>query len=378
MKKGNTRGYYPGRRRMTIPVHIMAWTVLFLINYVFIKNYRIDFDIKYHILIWFLYLLIFYVNYSFLMPRFFFRKKLYVYAGFSILLLIGVYLIRTPLERTHFEKVIHDQQPQMHLQPVHPIPDMPPPEMKGFHKYDAGPGRPKRAPFLHFSFYSLILVFLSSITVRFIQKWQDDEKSNAEIEKERISTELSFLKQQVNPHFLFNALNSIYSMTLSTSNTAASDAILKLSSILRYMLYDTEQKKVNLADEVAVLSDYIDLQKIRLASNVEVNFHQKGDLKNHKIAPLLLLPLIENAFKHGVDNVQNCYIDIMLTMEEDDLEFLVRNRIISKNTEQKEDSGIGIRNIRRRLDLLYSGRYFFDIRKDEEVFSVLLQLNLKL
>jgi two-component system, LytTR family, sensor kinase len=358
-----------------LPLHLLIWCLLLLVNFFFLKNYRITFDPAYHAFIWSIYLVVFYVNYIWLMPYFFFRRKILLYVSLSLMLLSGSLLVRNQLDMNHFEKIFKDDEefrgkqhePFKSREMDHPPFDkrMPPP--KG--------GMPKGKPMPHFSFYSLILFYLAGISLRFVQKWQDDEKRNREIERENISTELSFLKQQVNPHFLFNALNSIYSLTLSTSKPA-SYAILKLSAILRYMLYETEHKTVSVMDEITIIGDYIDLQRMRLPETVKVNYNFMGDMTRYKIAPLLLLPIVENAFKHGVDNVKPSSIDIMIATSEDRLEMQVKNRIVAKPHTEGTDSGIGLKNIRRRLDLLYHDRFYFDIEQSGDFFTVTLQIKL--
>lgn len=222
----------------------------------------------------------------------------------------------------------------------------------------------------------LFIIVLASISFRFIRKWQDDEKVKFEIDKERISNELSFLKQQVNPHFLFNAINSIYSLSLS-GNPSASDAILKLSSIIRYMLYETDRKFVTLKNEIEIIEDYIELQKLRITEKVKLTFQVSGDSGPYSIAPLLLIPLIENAFKHGIDNVSNSFIDINIEIKEDALNLRIRNSIISRTETNTEKSGIGIKNIIRRLELLYPKAHTFNSSRDDGYFLVILRLALK-
>jgi len=358
-----------------IPIHLLIWGGLFFINFIFLNNYRIKFDINYHILIWLIYICVFYINYLFLMPYFFFRKRFFIYIICSLAFFAGAQLFRGELDRNHFDRIFREE-------PIGTKPDtflpgrMPPPPMMR----ENGPPGVRRKPggfrFMHFSSYGIILVYLASISIRFIQKWQDDEKRNAEIDKERISNELLFLKQQVNPHFLFNALNSIYSMTINTSKSA-SGAILKLSSILRYMLYETENKMVDLYDEISIIGDYVALQKLRLPENVRLNYVVKGEIENRKIAPLFLIPLIENAFKYGADNIGESFIDIVLTISEGKLELLVRNQVVGRTMRMEKDSGIGIKNIKRRLDLLYPGNYFFNIDQNNDIFTVLLQIKLQ-
>lgn len=222
----------------------------------------------------------------------------------------------------------------------------------------------------------LFMIVLASISLRFIQKWQDDEKMKSEIEKEKISTELSFLKQQVNPHFLFNAINNIYSLSLSR-HPSTSDAILKLSSIIRYMLYETDKKFVTLNNEIQVIKDYIELQKLRITERVKLTFNINGNTELYSIVPLLLIPLIENAFKHGVDNVNNSFIDINIMIMDDTLHLEIKNSIVPKPAADANESGIGIKNIIRRLELLYPQAYFFNTVRDNDCFHVLLKLKLK-
>jgi LytS/YehU family sensor histidine kinase len=217
---------------------------------------------------------------------------------------------------------------------------------------------------------------LLAFSFRLIEKWQDDEKQKVKLEKEKVSTELSFLKQQINPHFLFNSLNSIYSLSISKSETTP-DSILKLSSILRYVLYESEKELVFLHDELQTIKDYIELQKLRLTEMVTVNYKVEGISENKKIEPLLLIPIIENAFKYGVDNIKKSFIDINIKIREGKIELEVSNKIVAIADKNKTDSGIGIKNIKRRLDLLHGNNYEFDIKEENNVFSVRLKLNLK-
>jgi two-component system LytT family sensor kinase len=354
--------------------HIIAWTLLFILNIAFIKNYRIQFDLNYHIITWLIFIGIFYFNYLVLMPMLFFKRSFILYILISLFMLTGLVTVRQGVDKKHFEKVFRTE-----IQNEHPSPEefgrrnMPmPPDFK--HPPPDYP-KPQKMPRPLFSLYGLVLFFLASMLIRFFEKWQQDEKRNREIEKENIATELTFLKQQINPHFLFNALNSIYSMTINTSDQA-SDTILKLSSILRYMLYETEHPLVNLRDEISVIDDYIELQKLRVPHNVSVYFKVTGHQGNQQIAPLLLMPLIENAFKYGIDNVSEVFIDIQITIENDNLELAVKNRIIRTDHCNGIDSGIGIKNILRRLELLYPDNYHFETEQTNGIFSVILRLKM--
>jgi len=334
---------------------------------------RASHDFTLNLKIWFIYLALFYVNYSLLMPYFLFVKKYILYIILLLVLISGLFSIKYNIdeklffdpvrnERIHFmpRQLSDESRPPMNMTPVKP---------QFFRKMPFGrsfiPGLSQ-----------LLMIVLASISLRLIQKWQDDEKMRSEIEKEKISTELSYLKQQINPHFLFNAINSIYSLSL-LKKPSTSDAILKLSSIIRYMLYETDKKFVTLNDEIQAIKDYIELQKLRLNEKVKLTFRVKGDTEPYSIVPLLLIPLIENAFKHGVDNINNSFIDINIEVENDSLNLKIRNTIVPKSGKNANESGIGIKNIVRRLELLYPQAYLFNAAPEDDCFLVLLKLRLK-
>ncbi len=366
--------------------HVLIWMLLFLLNFLFIKNFRIKVHILYPVFFWLIYALLFYVNYMVLMPGFFFKKRFALYIVLSLILFLGTFIIKVNIESAQMQKFINDHNempgnyvPRYSQEPPPPkiIPDKGPSNQlkpgifKSVLMRDRGPFRGR----VLFPLYGLILIYTASISISLIQKWKMDEKYRSEIEKENIFSELSFLKQQVNPHFLFNALNSVYSLTINSSKPA-SEAILKLSSILRYMLYETENKLVKLQNELDIINDYIALQKLRLTKNVSVNFVIKGHAGDLRIAPLLLLPVIENAFKHGADNVNDSFIDIVVMIYENQVKLRVKNQIVNKKKDNKTDSGIGIKNIKRRLDLLYPENYSLVIDQGEKIYLVQLKLNL--
>jgi LytS/YehU family sensor histidine kinase len=223
---------------------------------------------------------------------------------------------------------------------------------------------------------SLLFIFGISTSIKVTQEWFKNEKQRKELENERLNAELSFLKSQVNPHFLFNTLNSIYSLANRKSEKSA-DAIVKLSNILRYMLYDTDNKMVYLKDEIQYLTDYIDLQKLRLYDNTHISFTIKGDIESKQIAPMLLVPFVENAFKHGIDNISDCYIDILLKVENSVLIFNVENSIPFASESAKDKSpGIGLNNVKRRLKLVYPDSHFLLIDQTIDSYSIKLNITL--
>jgi two-component system LytT family sensor kinase len=367
-----------------IGLHLSVWSLLFILNYLFVKNYRVSFDLPFHLTIWFIYILLFYFNYYMLMPIFLFRKRITIYIIVTLCLLAASYYTKDYFTKKHFDKIFAELRENKPLRPdfekMNPISNPAP-------NHGLKPGRePGRKPPLRFTgpdgerkmflAYGVLLIFASSFSTRFIQKWRDDDKRKSEIEKEKIRTELSYLKQQINPHFLFNSLNSIYSLTISKSKTAT-DAILKLSSILRYILYESENTLVNLNDELNIINDYIELQKLRLNKKVTITFNITGEPESYKIEPFILMPLVENAFKFGVDNIAESFIDINIIISHNKLKFNIKNKKVLYHDNEKQGPGIGIKNIKRRLDLLYPDDYNFKIEDSNDIFSVLLEIKLK-
>ncbi|MDP4265438.1 MAG: histidine kinase [Bacteroidota bacterium] len=175
------------------------------------------------------------------------------------------------------------------------------------------------------------------------------------MEIEKIRTELSFLKAQFQPHFLFNTLNNIYSLTINNSQLAGK-SILQLSGLLRYVLYESETEKVDLQKEIGYLQDYIELEKIRFASRMELSINISGNISGKKIAPILLMPFLENAFKHASNKLdEKIWITVDLIVKEMNLSFTVENSVFPEGKTKMHNSysGIGLENVKRRLSLLY-------------------------
>ena len=202
------------------------------------------------------------------------------------------------------------------------------------------------------------------------------EKIRKELENQKLRAELSYLKMQVNPHFLFNALNNIYSLAVSEKGKKTGDSIMKLSELLRYVLYEKEdaQNKVSLDKEIKHINSYIDLIKLRYDGDVFINFSIEGYPNGKRIAPLLLFPLIENASKHGILTDPQKPVDVELKVTDQSVHFSIHNY---KNFDMKDQTGgIGIQNVHKRLDLLYGGKYNLDVKETDDQFFVDLQLPL--
>lgn len=199
------------------------------------------------------------------------------------------------------------------------------------------------------------------------------EKEKKEIEKEKIHAELSFLRSQINPHFLFNAINDIYALTYQ-KNDHAPEALLKLSSMLRYMLQEGATDKVKLTKEIVYLQDYIELQRIGLKNLLYFYFLVEGEAGHQQISPLLLIPFAENIFKHEVINDPLHPAQLRIILQNKSLQLLSKNKINHFCKDSRR--GIGLYNVRRRLELLYPDNYTFEVIEKEDLFQCYLQLNL--
>jgi two-component system LytT family sensor kinase len=219
---------------------------------------------------------------------------------------------------------------------------------------------------------SLVFIFLS-IVLKFTIDWFLNERIQRDLENQRLSAELSFLRSQINPHFLFNSLNSIYSLAYQRSETTP-EAILKLSEIMRYMLYECNDNKVALAKELQYLQNYIDLQKIRFGKNSYIDFKVNGKIGEQQIVPLLLIAFIENAFKHGIANDPSSPIRLLADVDQEHLHFYSQNK--KHNNNRDTLGGIGLNNVRRRLDLLYPGKYTLSIIDNADTYTCELSLAL--
>jgi LytS/YehU family sensor histidine kinase len=204
------------------------------------------------------------------------------------------------------------------------------------------------------------------------RQWRDTQRRALQAEADKVNAELSFLKAQINPHFLFNTLNNIYSLAIIKSDQTP-NAVMKLSNILRYITDDARQDFVPLQNEVNSVANYIELQKLRLTNKVEIRFTVKGKLEEKQVSPLLFLTFIENAFKYGISSHEFCVITIEITAEEKSIEFFCQNKILVKETDE-ERVGVGVNNARKRLDYLYPGKHLLRIQSDNGNFSVHLTL----
>jgi signal transduction histidine kinase len=204
----------------------------------------------------------------------------------------------------------------------------------------------------------------------------EKEKETIRLEKAKLETEIKFLKSQINPHFLFNSLHNIYALTIIQPDQA-SEQLLKLSDILRYMLYDSNEEKVPLAREVVYLKNYLSLAELKDSRGMDLRFHIEGETSELMVAPLLFIPFVENAFKHSqIEDLKKGYIHISLKTQEKQLIFIVENSRPKHVYKKDQVGGIGLQNIQQRLILLYPEKHQLKIEEQEDTFKVHLTLNL--
>ncbi|PJJ80269.1 sensor histidine kinase [Mucilaginibacter auburnensis] len=326
--------------------HIFIWLSL-ISFFLFLVRNNARFTTQGILVIFGLYGLInislFYLNYLVLIPRFLNKKQYALYAATVLVIIIGY----------------------------------------GFAKYGVGlifPNdvlmRSSHEPITFGSYFvstllsSSIFIFLS-VVLKFSIDWFLNERIQRDLENQRLTAELAFLKSQINPHFLFNSLNSIYSLAYQHSENTPG-AILKLSEIMRYMLYESNDNKVALEKELQYLQNYIDLQKIRFGDKAFIDFKIQGEVGDQRIVPLLLIAFIENAFKHGVANDAASAIKLLINIEDSRLYFYIKNKKHANNRDAA--GGIGLGNVKRRLDLLYPGKYNLEIRDEIDSYTCELSL----
>jgi two-component system, LytTR family, sensor kinase len=240
---------------------------------------------------------------------------------------------------------------------------------------------PESRPFdlrqsIMFTFFPLTFMLACSTAWRMIRDKMASDKLASERENENLKTELTLLRSQVSPHFMFNVLNNMVALARKQSDQLE-PSLINLSSLMRYMLYEADEDKVPLDKEIDYLQSYIDLQQQRFGAKVQVNVNMQLPENAYEIEPMLLIPFVENAFKHGTGLIQDARIDIELRARQGLLQFSVMNKYNSEYEEVKDKtSGIGLTNVKRRLNLLYKDNYQLLINKKEGWFVVSLQLHL--
>jgi len=351
---------------LPVTLHVMAWLTLvilpqLIINRFWGNNNYIAWEFYFNAMV---FGLIFYLNYLWLVPRYFLSDRKALYFILASLVIILLYFFSSYIN-THY---IHNPDREKAMAEI-------------FEKLkEKRPSR--RGPFRQMQVYFFILLSILvtgfSLGLKVLERHSAAEKRQKELEKEKLNSELAFLKNQVSPHFFFNTLNNIYSL-IEISKNDAQEAILKLSKLMRYLLYESEQGKILLSHEIDFMKNYIDLMKLRLSGKVELKVDFPEKFTEYQIPPLLFVPFIENAFKHGVSYREKSFIHIGLQADGGKIVFRCSNRINRKGeTDLVENhSGIGLANVRKRLNLLFPGNHTLKIDHSGDTFDVFVEVNIK-
>lgn len=299
---------------------------------------------------------VFYVGYLWLVPKFFLRERQVIYFVILMSLIVATHLLTNLVK----ENLLFNPEDEARFQEA----------MKKITEKNQNFGPPRLA----FGFFNHVIssLLLSGFAIGLgvMEKLKLNEKKQKEMEKEKLHSELAFLKNQVSPHFFFNTLNNIYSL-IGIDGPTAQESVLKLSKMMRYLLYESEQGETTMRHEIDFMDNYIDLMKLRLNPRVDLQVNFPKDLHDFTIPPLLFIPFIENAFKHGISHREPSFIKISMLVEQDRIVFSAVNSVgKSSQTGDMQHSGIGLDNVKKRLNLLFPDRYELKIGKTDSVFTV--------
>jgi hypothetical protein len=338
------------KKRNKILIQAIAWFLILLIpmasTYNAIRSIKVFDDFMFYMPLFstsLLFIVIFYVNLNYLIPRFLFKKRIKVYILLCLLCVVIAFMLPPLILAVTNHPFGDPLEKDPIFQIIRPI-----------------------------VFANILLLFVLSFATS-IGFSINDRLQQAE--EEKLSSRLLFLKTQIHPHFLFNILNSIYSYTIIKAPDAA-DMVDKLATMMRYTLKETQQDYVDLDKELLFIENYIALQKVRYKDAVSISYESENISHHDQIAPLILMPFIENAFKHGVNAEEDSRISISIFKHPTHLELLVINNKVSVLQPEDEKSGIGIENTRSRLDMLYPERYTLDITDSNNTYQVHLKLKL--
>lgn len=346
-------------------IYIVLWMIILLMPVFISKNDTgISWSRVQHEWIRFLpFAVVFLVHNYVIFPKFFIQNKRFLYYSLSIILIILAGL---------FADFIVDL---FRLRPVDSIPMQRPPQgpQMGMGQEPPGP-QPWRRMFIDNTLVSILVVGFNA-AIKLTVKWQDEERKNKELEKEKLQTELAFLKNQVSPHFFMNTLNNIHAL-IDINSEDAKESVIKLSKLMRYLLYDSEEGKTTLAKEIEFIKSYVDLMKLRFTSKVAVNLSFSESLPDLEIPPMLFTSLLENAFKHGISYQKESFIELAMNADKEFLYFRIKNSKKDGGNGLDEPGGIGLENLKKRLELIYQNTYSLNQKEDKETFEINIKLPL--
>lgn len=335
-------------------IHIAAWGILFGLPFFFTGRESQELTVISYlrsVIVPLSFMMVFYVNYFLLINRYLFSRHGWkFFLGNVLLIAFAMLAVHLLMQLLPPPEIHRPHRPERELQ-----------EIIGFFLVNA-------------MLYALVAGL--SVAIKMTSGWYQVESMRRELEKSRAEAELQNLKSQLNPHFLFNTLNNIYSL-IAFSPERAQEAVHDLSRLLRYVLYDSSQPHVLLESELDFIRNYVELMRFRLPEHVELKTEISAAKPDAMIAPLLFISLIENAFKHGVSNSQPSFIHLDIHQNGDLVVCFLKNSYFPKNAEQdKSGSGIGIKNLRKRLELIYPNKHIFSCGVDGDSYHSMLEIQI--
>ncbi|MDR1810418.1 MAG: histidine kinase [Prevotella sp.] len=354
--------FFRNKKALLVVCHLIGWALFIYITTPLFNRTEHPPDNQ-------LFRWLFGASYAFLFAYFYFNTRIFVPYFLSkkqIMLFLGITLTAYVLFCFAIPYLFHSFLPEQQMLP-HP-PDF----------MQQSGGQMMLFKIWHLDLYSrssqFLVVFIVSTGLKAGTQWYAEKQRLQELENSMVQAELSFLKSQIHPHFLFNSLNSIYYLALSKDDKAP-EAILSLSDFLRFVTTESNRNRIPLEKEVKMLEEYIRLQSLRASEKFELQFQVKGNLDEWTIMPLTFIPFVENAFKYGISAHVRCFIYISITVENGLLNFSCDNSIVSGIGDRECSSGIGLENIRKRLELAYPACHSLAITTDSSAFHVKLQIN---
>lgn len=340
--------------KLTIPLkyHIVFWLGYFTFNVIRWGSYFDDYgySIKSNIVEFSIHIIIVYGNIFYLIPKLILRKRYKMYVASVILIMALVYIVRTALNY-HF--VTTEIYPEAFY-----------------------PGKFFKFNYVLEVIIGEIYVITFVTSIKLMVDWFIEKKRNENLAKLQLSTELKFLRSQIQPHFFFNTLNNLYALTLTKSDNAP-QLVIKLSELMQYVLYEINESKANLLDEINHINNYIDIERLRFADRVESELNITGNIEDVKVPPLLFLSFIENCFKHGLKENDKLKIDMNFQLiNKDYLVFRLSNNF-NPDVNQDNNQGIGITNSKRRLKLLFFNDFELKTTIKETTYNLFLKIPIR-
>ncbi|MEQ9378954.1 MAG: histidine kinase [Imperialibacter sp.] len=325
--------------------HLLFW-ITYMAIFTFVEGgYNNKFDQAFYMELGYLplRLVVVYLNYFWLLPQFLLKKRITSYLFYSVATILLASLLNRLFFYCYLNAIIFPGWSQGDF----------------FQAYK----------FLQSSMIiTSPMIFLIGLVV--MKRWVSSERRAQLLESEKIKAELGYLRSQINPHFFFNTLNTLYGLALKKSDRTP-EVVMQLSELMSYILYEADKELVPLSKEIDQIERYIELEQIRYENRFETDIEVNGDVELCQIPPLILLPFVENSFKHGVNkSSKDGWISIRITSSDGGLEFIIQNKVFDETQKKEGKNGLGIANVKRRLNLLYPGSHTLSCKKLGDIFTV--------